>query len=103
MFIARWQFTARAGKTGDCVAILRKWELDVGHRIGWRAGSVRLNSGYIGVAQEYVEFEGRVDSLSDLESLWRDMDKNDLHKEYLRQLDAIIVSSQWKVLRAVDD
>src|SRR5262249_440467 len=102
MFIARWQFTAHAGKTDDCIAILRRWEIDVGQRIGWRSGSTRLVSGYIGPPQEQREFEGRVACLSDLDALWRDMERNDHHREYKKQLDGLIVANQWIVLRAAD-
>lgn len=104
MFIARWQLSTRFGKTDECVALLRKWELDVGQRIGWRPGAVRIASGMIGANQTDIEFETRVDNLADLESAWRDMGHVEHHKEYLKKLEPLLVSggSRWVVLREAD-
>lgn len=104
MFIARWQLSTRFGKTDECVAILRKWEIDVGQRIGWRPGSVRIASGVVGARQTDLEFETRVDSLADLESAWRDMGHHASHAEYLKKLEPLIVDggSRWVVLREAE-
>lgn len=101
MFIARWQLSTRFGKTEECLAVLRKWEIDVGQRIGWRPGSIRIASGVVGAAQTDIEFETRVDNLADLESAWRDMERVEQHKEYLGKLEPLLVSqgSRWVVLR----
>ena len=104
MFIARWQLSTRFGKTDECVAILRKWEIDVGQRIGWRPGSVRIASGVMGARQTDLEFETRVESLADLESAWRDMAHQASHAEYLKKLEPLIVDggSRWVVLREAE-
>jgi hypothetical protein len=101
MFIARWQLSTRFGKTEECLAVLRKWEIDVGQRIGWRPGSIRIASGVVGAAQTEIEFETRVENLADLESAWRDMERVEQHKEYLKKLEPLLVSagSRWVVLR----
>lgn len=101
MFIARWQLSTRFGKTDECVAVLRKWEIDVGQRIGWRPGSVHVVRGLIGARETDIELETRIDSLADLESSWRDMAKNPYHAEYLKKLEPLIVDggSRWIVLR----
>ena len=101
MFIARWQLSTRFGKTEECLAVLRKWEIDVGQRIGWRPGSIRIASGVVGAAQTDIEFETRVETLADLESAWRDMERVEQHKEYLAKLAPLLVSegSRWVVLR----
>ncbi len=57
MFIARWQLSTRFGKTAEALDILRKWEIDVGQRIGWRPGSIRIASGVVGAAQTDIEFQ----------------------------------------------
>lgn len=103
MFIARWQFATQFGKTEDCIAILKKWEIDVGQRIGWRPGSVRILAGFLGVSESEVEFESRFDNLSDLESAWADMQRAHYHKEYLKMLEPMIVSgtNRWNVYREV--
>lgn len=99
MYIARWQFTTRFGKTDDCLAILRKWEMDVGQRVGWRPGSVRILTGFIGASQSDLEFESHFDSLNDFESAWGDMERVPYHREYLKQLEPFIVpgSNRWNI------
>lgn len=104
MFIARWQLSTRFGKTDECIALLRKWEVDVGQRIGWRPGSVRIATGMIGAQQTDIEFETRVDNLADLEAAWRDMGHLEHHKDYLKKLEPLVASggSRWIVLREAD-
>jgi hypothetical protein len=100
MFVARWQFTAEFGKVDDVVSLLRKWEIDVGERVGWRTSHVRLTTGVVGASNSQVELEIKVDSLGDLEAAWADMEKNPHHHEYLKQLAHVIVSgtNRWEVL-----
>ena len=104
MYIARWLLTAQFGHKDATVALLRKWESDVGQRIGWRAGSIRLVAGSIGVSESHIEFEVKVDSLNDLESAWHDMSKSPYHGQYLKELEAHIVagSNVWHVLELVE-
>lgn len=104
MLIARWQVRAAFGRTEEVVALLRKWEVDVGQRIGWRTGSVRIAHGSIGLAANEIELEVRIDNLTDLESAWNDMDKVPYHAEYLKQLAPLLEagSKGWTVLKEVD-
>jgi hypothetical protein len=103
MIIARWEFTCRFGKVDDCISILRRWERDVGDRAGWKASSVRVLTGYLGANDSQVEFEAHADNLSDLESVWASLESNPHHREYLKQLEHVVVpgSSRWVVLREV--
>lgn len=103
MFIARWEFTCRFGKVDDCVAILRRWEIDVGDRVGWKANAVRLVTGFLGGDDSRVEYEAHVENLTDLESAWADIERNPHHREYMKQLEHVITpgTSKWTVLRAV--
>jgi hypothetical protein len=103
MFVARWQFTSRFGKLDDTLSILRKWEIDVGERVGWKSSSVRVLTGFIGGNDSEVEFEAHIDNLTDLEATWGDMERNPHHREYLKQLESVIVSgtSRWTILREV--
>mgnify|MGYP001200814652 CR=1 FL=1 len=104
MYIARWLLTAHYGHKDAAVSLLRKWEADVGQRIGWRASSIRVTTGLIGVAQSCIEFEVRVDSLNDLESAWGDMSKNPYHAQYLKELEPDILSGSnvWNVMEVVE-
>jgi hypothetical protein len=101
MFIARWQFTVQSGQTDKCIALLQKWEIDVGQRIGWRPGSVRILKGFIGVSDGEVEFETHFDSLSDLEGAWNDMARSPHHGEYMKLLEPLMVSgtTRWTIYR----
>ena len=90
MYVARWNLTAKFGKTDETVALLRRWEADVGQRIGWRPGSVRIVSGFLGAALSSVELEVRCEGLDEFEAAWRDMQKNPMHKEYVRMLGSVV-------------
>jgi hypothetical protein len=104
MYIARWTFDTRFGKTDDSIALLRRWEIDVGERVGWKLGSVRLLRNVMGGTDTAIEFEAHCDSLDELERTWRDMEKAPYHQEYLRKLQELIVpgTSRWSVLRQQD-
>jgi len=103
MLIARWHLTARFGKKDDCVALLRKWEVDVGQRIGWRPGSIRILTGLIGSSDSAIEFEVRCDALTDLEGAWAGMESVPYHAQYMKELEAVIVSgsSHWSVYQSL--
>jgi len=104
MYIARWLLTAHYGHKDATISLLRKWEVDVGQRIGWRAAAIRVLAGTIGVPQSHVEFEVRVDNLTDLESAWADMSKNPYHAQYLKELEPHIVSGSnvWQIYELVE-
>lgn len=101
MFIARWQFTAQFGKMEECINVIRKWEIDVGQRIGWRPGSTRLLTGFIGGAESSVEFDVHFDNLSDLENAWNDRERNPHHREYMKMLEHLIIggTNRWSIYR----
>jgi hypothetical protein len=103
MFIARWQFTAQFGKVEDVLSILRRWEIDVGERVGWRTSHVRITTGVVGAGRSSVELEVRVDSLGDLEAAWADIEKNPHHHELLKQLGHVVAGEDhWTILRERD-
>ena len=104
MYIARWHFTAREGQTDGCVALLRKWVIDVGERIGWKLSTIRVTRGAIGVSEGEIQIEVQLDSLSDLEGAWNDMKSVPYHQQYLKDLEPVLVagSLRWTVHRVVD-
>jgi hypothetical protein len=102
MLVARWQFSAQFGKVDDVLSLLRKWQIDVGERVGWKSSNVRVIVGVIGAGNSAIEFEVRADSLADLESAWGDMERNPHHHEYSKQLGTVISgSTYWTVHREV--
>ena len=104
MFIARWHFNARFGHTQQCVNILQIWEIDVVHRVGWKADAIRVVSGLLGASDTEIEFEVRVDSLTDLESAWGDIDNVPYHKQYMKELEGLVSGSisRWTVHRVAE-
>lgn len=104
MFIARWHLTANFGKLDDCVALLKRWQIDVGERIGWKVGSVRVTAGAVGTAPTAVEYEIHFDSLSDLESAWKDLDGVPHHREYLKMFEGLLApgSGTWTIHKELD-
>lgn len=101
MFVARWQLTAKFGKVEDTISILRRWEIDVGERVGWKPSTVRIFAGFIGTNDTDVEFETHAENLNDLEAALNDMQRNPHHREYLKQLEQTVTSSRWVVQREI--
>jgi hypothetical protein len=104
MFVARWQFTTQYGKLDDAVSLLRRWELDVGERVGWKPSSVRAVVGFLGGNDSEVEYEARCDSLTDFEAALRDMERNPHQREYQKQFATVIVAgtSKWTIRREIN-
>jgi hypothetical protein len=104
MFVARWQFTTQFGKMDDAINLLRRWEIDVASRVGWKPGSVRVLTGFVGGDDSHVEYEARCDSLTDFEAALRDLERIPHEREYKTQFERVIVSgtSKWTILREVE-
>lgn len=104
MYIARWHLTTRFGKTDDCISLLKKWQIDVGERVGWRSASVRALVGVLGTSDSEIQFEARFDSMDDLEAAWKDMRATPYHHEYMKQMEGLIApgSNRWTVLQVLD-
>jgi len=102
MYVARWRFTARFGHRDEVLKLLSKWEIDVGHRIGWR--QVRVLAGGIGVPDTEVELEVKIDGLDELQAAWTDMGRVPYHADYQKQLAELIVpgTDRWTVHHLVD-
>jgi len=104
MYLVRWQLQARFGHLKDVLNILRQWEFDVGQRVGWKASSLRVCQGMLGQSRSLVELETRVESLSDLESSWADMEKSPHHGEAMRGLERYVVggTDTWSVYNVIE-
>lgn len=89
MLIARLSFKAAPGKRDKCLELLKNWQRDVGDRSGVRTAATRISYGYVGHENGELEYEMRVDTLSDLENIWKDLDSNPHHAEYMGQLTAL--------------
>lgn len=101
MYIARWTVTVLEGQLDAYIALLKKWQIDVGMRAGWKPESVRVVSGCLGVAQNEVQYEVQLDELNDLQLAWNDIARNSSQKEYLTAFAPLIAagSSRWDVFQ----
>ncbi len=104
MYIVRWQFQARFGHVKEVLGIMRKWEVDVGQRVGWRAANLRVLQGMLGSSRSTIEFETRCESLGDFEASFADMEKNLNHGEAMRALEKYVESGHdnWTVYQVVE-
>ena len=99
MYIARWTVTVVEGQLDAYLALLKKWQLDVGLRAGWKPDSVRVVSGCLGGAQNEVQYEVHIDELNDLQLAWNDIARNPSQKEYLAAFAPMISpgTNRWDV------
>jgi hypothetical protein len=103
MLIARLTFTASTGNRDRTLELLKNWQRDVGERSGVRTAATRITYGYIGHGVGLVEFEMRIDSLGDLENVWKDLDSNPHHAEYMGQIAKLATGDfRWCVHKVVD-
>lgn len=104
MYVVRWEFQVRFGHLKEVLQILRQWEFDVGQRVGFRAQSLRVLQGALGASRSTVQLETRMESIADLESSWRDMEKNPLHAEAMKSLERFVVSGTdtWLAFQEVE-
>ncbi len=101
MYIARWTVTVQNGQLDAYLALLRRWQVDVGMRAGWRAENVRLATGALGPSANVVQYDIPIDELNDLQLAWNDIAKNSAQAEYAKGFDALVVpgSTRWEVLQ----
>lgn len=104
MYVARWHFTVKFGALDDALKALRRWQLDVGERIGWKTGSIRVMVGVFGGSCSDVEYEIRAANLGEIEGAWAGMKAVPYHEPAMKELAEFIVSGsdRWTVHRVVD-
>jgi hypothetical protein len=104
MYIVRLHLTAHAGQLDASVAMLRKWVIDVGDRIGFKPEALRVITGAVGAATNEIEIEAKFDALSDLESAWADMQSVPYHQQYVRDIAPLILSgsARYTIHRVVE-
>lgn len=102
MFIARWTVDARFGKEETCMAILRKWQQEVGNKVGWK--NARMTTGSIGALESRIEIEVQVKTLAELEQSWARFGDFPYHERFSEELEPNIVSGspKWQVFRMAE-
>jgi len=103
MFVARWQIDAKFGHKQAVVDSLKQWEKDVGRGAGTGEMDFRILTGSIGAREATVESHHTVASLTQLESFFQALGKNDAHGQWSKSLEPHIVSGTafWQIFRVV--
>jgi len=101
MYIARWTVTLLNGRLDSYLSLLRKWQIEVGMRAGWKPESVRVVTGCLGASESEVQYEVQIDDLNDLQLAWADIARNPAQPEYLNAFAAHISpgSNRWDVFQ----
>lgn len=102
MFVARWIVDARFGKKDECLGVMKKWQQEVGEKVGWK--ETRLTTGSVGALESRIEMEVKVESLADLEQAWGRFGDFSYHKQFGKELEPTIVSGshKWEIFRILD-
>ena len=101
MIIARWQIDARFGHKKDVMDSIRRWNENIGSKIGFSQKNMRMMTGSIGVNESTVVMELELDSISALDEAWEKMGNLKEHKQWSKELEPKIVSGshRWEVYR----
>jgi hypothetical protein len=104
MFVARWIIDAKLGHKDDVKAITKKWQDEIGERVGMKRAASRILTGSIGAAECRFEFEQQFASLAEMEKAWVEMGKLPSHAKFGKELEPHIVSgtNRWEVLRIIE-
>lgn len=105
MFVARWSVDVKFGHKDQAMDIFRKWQKEVGEKVGWGNGASRILTGSVGAPESRIENEMQVSSLGDLERAFAEMPKHAYHKKFSDELEPHIVSgtNRWEVFRVLDN
>ena len=104
MFLARWTVCAKFGHKDETVALCKRWQQEVGDRVGMKQGQSRVAVSAIGPVESRFEFESQFSSLAELEKAWAEMAKIPAHKKFSKELEEHVVSGSngWEILRVLD-
>lgn len=103
MLIARWYIDVRFGHKQEVINLMTGWLETVGIPAGLKKETARLLNGAIGASEATIESEFVVNSLAELEAVWKKMVDNPAHQEMARRLEPLIVSgsNRWEILHVL--
>ena len=103
MMVARWQFTAKFGYKDKAIALIKEWNDEIGSQTNVDVSSNRITTGSVGVSEGLVENEMIIDGLDDLEQFFDKIATVEMHKDWGRNMGAVIVdgSTRWEIFRIV--
>ena len=101
--VARWQVEARFGHKDEALALMKKWVKQIGVKLGYTAGSVRILTGSVGALESTIETEIYIENLQELDQAWAKLAKMKAHKTWGKQFEKHIVSgtARWQIFRVV--
>ncbi len=103
MMIARWRIEARFGHKQTVIDSLKRWNEEVGAKIGWTPEKLRILTGSVGALESTIESEVQVEDLAELSASWEKLGTIEAHKEWSKEIEPYVVSgtSYWQVFRVV--
>lgn len=103
MIVAVWEITAKFGKSGEVIALLKEWNEKFGSEVGMMANGERILQGSIGAPESTIQSVVTMNSLADLEAAFAKLGKLDGHAAWGKQMEPLIVSgsNRWQIYREV--
>jgi len=103
MMIARWHIDARFGHKETVIKLLKRWNEEIGTKVGWTADKARILTGSIGTPESRITSEIMVEDLAELNASWAKLATVDGHAEWSKELEPYVVSgsNRWEVCRVV--
>lgn len=82
---------------------LKRWNEEVGAKIGWTPEKLRILTGSVGVLESTIESEVPVEDLAELSASWEKLGMIEAHKEWSKEIEPYVVSgtSHWQVFSVV--
>jgi hypothetical protein len=83
------------------IALVHKWNKEVGEPVGIDPERSRLLTGSIGAPESLIHSEIRVESLAELEGMFSKMAQIEWHKQWSKELEPLVVSgsTRWEIFR----
>ena len=101
MFIARWQIEARFGHKQAALELMRKWEREIGPKVGLAEMDFTLLGGSIGAKEAVIEASHKLPTLAALDSMFEKIAAVPEHAAWGMELEPHVVSgsSRWQIFR----
>ncbi len=101
MFVARWSVDIKFGHKDATLAVMKKWQEEVGSKVGIQPQNTRILSGSLGAPESRIENEIEIGTLAELESAFEKFPLYPYHKQFAQDIEQHIVSgsNKWEVYR----
>ena len=101
MFIARWQIEARFGHKQAALELMRKWEREIGPKVGLAEMEFTLLTGSVGAKEAVIEASHKLPTLAALDAMFETLAGIPEHAAWGMELEPHVVSgsSRWQIFR----